>query len=446
MPFSDLSNVTRTLSGLLEANISRISGLTVTVTAQSPEQVSADTSNQISLFLYHAAEDGYYKNTPGPGSDRPNVARAPMALNLYYILTAHHRSGDDDTDQDSLIQQDLMGHALKTFHDFPVITDDTEIDGTPILANELQGRDNSLQIVLRPVSPEDAVAFWSSEEAQVARLAAYYEVRVVLLEPEEPETMPGIVLNVGSYLYQLGAPHLECSLSTVVFDLPAVAGGDEQRIEATPARVAPVPPHDRLAFLGTHLTRQAQTLFLRNARWRQLGTPIERVDAAPWNPEFATDRVDVDVGTSILHEGVPLDVLPGIYTALVQVVLDQQMVYGELKQITAVSNEVAFTVGPRIQSHDPPNLVQNRVTVNVVPDLAVPALDEAIEVIVAGQVYQRRENDTFAPALAENDGFCVVGASTVTLQALFDLSVPGLHPLRLLVDGAESQPFWIEIS
>jgi len=45
---------------------------------------------------------------------------------------------------------------------------------------------------------------------------------------------------------------------------------------------------------------------------------------------------------------------------------------------------------------------------------------------------------------ANNDGRFEVAAHSVTFQA-FDVS-PGDHPFRLIVNGAESAPFWIELS
>ena len=68
-----------------------------------------------------------------------------------------------------------------------------------------------------------------------ARLSAYYEVRVVMLEPEPPRTMPGLVLNLGTFLLQLGSPHLERSQSQMRFKIPDINGGSIQEIEATPA-------------------------------------------------------------------------------------------------------------------------------------------------------------------------------------------------------------------
>src|SRR5918999_5625249 len=259
MALRNLYKVTKTLTDLLKQNITKNIDTSLdgqlTVTAVPPDKVE-DPSNTLSLHLYHVAEDPYYKNALGPGSDVPNVAKAPMALSLFYILTAHHEL---DLAFDAEAQQKLMGYALKTFHDFPVITDQTRVNGTGILDEDLRGKDNSLQVILRSVSAEDALAFWNSEQTRTARLSAYYEVRVVMLEPEEPKTMPGIVLNLGTFLIQLGSPHLDCSQSVVSFLLPASTGITEpQRIEATPARVStdagdPSSPNNRLHLRGTNL-------------------------------------------------------------------------------------------------------------------------------------------------------------------------------------------------
>lgn len=99
MPLLDLSKVTRTLGELIQQNIARpeVGGLVVTVSPQPPEKVGA-VQNTLSLHLYHVAQEPYYTNMPGPGRDVPNVARNPLALCLYYILTAHHTSAEAELD------------------------------------------------------------------------------------------------------------------------------------------------------------------------------------------------------------------------------------------------------------------------------------------------------------------------------------------------------------
>src|SRR5215510_3886279 len=129
MGLKNLYNVTRTLINLLRENITKNIDTTLdelTVAAIPPEK-GENRTNTLSLHLYHVAEDPFYKNALGPGNDAPNVAKAPMALSLFYILTAHHQSNPEF---DAETQQKLMGYALKTFHDFPVITSKTRINGS----------------------------------------------------------------------------------------------------------------------------------------------------------------------------------------------------------------------------------------------------------------------------------------------------------------------------
>jgi len=452
MPLLDLSNVTRTLKSVLEQNLARpsLGGLTVTVTPLPPEKV-ASAQNTLSLHLYHVAEESYYTNRPGPGADPPNVAKNPLALCLYYILTAHHES--TDADFDPFTQQNLMGLAIKTFHDFPVITDRTVVNGssTPVLHPDLVGRDNNLQIIMRPITPEDATAFWTTEDQRTARLSAYYEVRVVMLEPEKPRTMPGIVYALGTFLVNIGSPSIGSSRSQVRFALPPSTGvSDPQTVESTPARVSTdaTLPHNRLELLGTNLAiGRSRALVWRNALWAKLGSPA--VTLVPglnpsWSFLFGSDRVVVDIAPELqLDVTTTLPVFPGLYSASLHVVKDEEVVLGHLKQILDSSNEVGFFVIPRLVGHGPPGL-DSRVVVTVAPtfDLTEPALD--VQLIVEGRLYHR---DFLAapPSPSDNDGRFEVAAHAITLQPLFSVASPGEHPIRLVVNGAESQPFWIVI-
>ena len=475
MALLDLSKVTSTLMKLLELNVKRLSGIDLLVTPQPPDKVGAVT-NQLSLHLYHVAEDGYYKNAPGLGSDVPNVAKAPMALNLFYILTVHHESENER--QDALTEQKLMGFALKTFHDFPVITDQTQIDSTFIiepLDPELHGHDNKLDIVMRPVSPEDALVFWHSEENRTARLSAYYEVRVVMLEPETPKTMPGIVLSLGTFLVQIGTPHLDRSQSLVQFKIPQKNGGTVHQVEATPARVTldnsaiPPPPeaHNRLLLLGTNLTiGKSRSLFLRSGIWAKLPPPLGPVEqtavdlaANPdWKVEFQTDRVAIKLASTLRHvkpDGTTVDlpILPGFYGALIRSVKDEKVISDELKQISVSSNEIGFAVAPRIVGHEAP-APDGSITVNVgtefsLLDVRLPA--DSIQVIVSGVVYVLHKPGPgimFKQGQFRLESDLTTGVNRVVIQPHFEVSVtePEAHPFRLIVNGAESAPFWIELS
>ncbi|HEY5751998.1 MAG TPA: Pvc16 family protein [Chthoniobacterales bacterium] len=470
MAFGNLADVTSALIVLLEAymngHLQQGLGPDVTVLPMRPDRIDPGLQNRLSLHLYHVNEDPYYKNAIGEGNDPPNVAKAPMSLCLFYILTAHHNDGQSAAD--ALRQQEMMGMALKTFHDNPVITDHTAIpqpNGTSIqiLPPNLRNRNNSIQVIFRPVSPEDAVGFWTTEDQQLTTLSAYYEVRVIFLEPELPRTVPGIVLSLGAYLQQLGSPDLRTSTSAMRFTLPAIAGGGQPPpIEASPARavlddrVNPPAEHRRFRLLGTNLAiGRSRMLILRNSRWQVQPAPI---DEAPvdlslnpnWSVRFTTSAVEVEF-RSTLDVRTPggivqtLNVLPGIYSARVQVVTEQTVLLGQLKQIVSASNETAFAIVPRIVSF---TVAGGNILVDLGPEFDLTTLtfnSDNVRVSLAGVAYTQT---TIAPI--PNPGeFSVSGPNQVTLRPHTGLNLapvtPEAHSFRLIVNGAESPPFWIEL-
>jgi hypothetical protein len=461
MPLFDLSHVTGTLAEALRLNILRLDpalGGQLRISTLPPERVTGET-NTVNLYLYHVAEDPHYRNLAGNLSDARPVQTKPMSLILYYILTTHH---EVNSSFDTETEQRLMGYALKTLHDFAVIDDDTRIDGTEVLRPELRNRDNRLEVTLRPLSPEDSVAFWSAEDRQTARLSAYYEVRYALLEPEPPRRMPGVVLSLGTFIVNVASPQLAGSRSAVTFTLPAAAGGGAQTIVASPARVGPPPDANRLTLLGANLAiGQARRLYLRNARWRLHAPQLDRVlvdpdlpqnVAAGWTIQEASERIDVTVGTELtvaVPAGPPvvLPVEPGTYHARVEVVKELRVIQGQLKEITDTSNETAFAVTPRVIGAAVIDPAERRIRVDLDPSVdltpAGPAGPLDIVAVVDGETYAR--HDPAIPDATFDLGEFEPAGATLDFLARFDPAAPGTHPFRLIVEGAESQPFWIEL-
>src|SRR5579864_7782565 len=176
MPWSDLSDVTTALTQLLTLNIHDVLGQNVTVVATPPDRLGVNALNTLSLYLYHVRETAATQNIPGPGSDVPNIPTAPLGMDLFYILTAHQHTNETF---DALMEQRLMGLALKTLHDFPVITDETTVANNIIMPAPERGRGNRLNIELRKLESEQAFAIWTTGERQFTRLAAYYQVGLV---------------------------------------------------------------------------------------------------------------------------------------------------------------------------------------------------------------------------------------------------------------------------
>jgi hypothetical protein len=459
MPWSDLSEVTAALTRLIERNIDFVlsPGLNVTVVATPPDQLGTTVLNTISFYLYHVCETAEAKNRLGPGSDVPNVATAPMGLDLFYLLTAHHRT---NVHFDAIVEQRLMGYALKTLHDIPTVSDRTMIAGQQIITGTQRGRGNRLNVELCKLEPNQSFAIWTTGERQFTRLAAYYQVGLVLLEPEPARRIPGTVLSVGAFVTPMGTVTLTGSSSDMSFALPAIAGGGTQTLHAEPARpaVLVVPTANaQFSILGENVsTGIRRQLILRNARWAQLSPPLDRValDAAlnaanGWSVDVRPDRIDVTVGAQLTFTpagGGPnqtITVFPGTYAVRLDTVRAEQVVAGQLRSQSSTSNEIAFAITPRITGHVlnvPAGTIQIDLDPAFPADIAPPLGPELeIQVVIDGEVYQRV---TPAPPVA---GQFFVQPNSVLVAATFNLATPGLHSVRLSVEGADAQPHWIEI-
>jgi hypothetical protein len=254
----------------------------------------------------------------------------------------------------------------------------------------------------------------------------------------------------------------------VRFKIPEKNGGTVHQVEATPARVtldnsaSPPEAHNRLLLLGTNLTiGRSRSLFLKNGIWAKLPPPdgpveqtvVDLAENPDWKVDFQTDRVTMRLAPTLRHvrpeaTTVDLPVLPGFYSAFVRVVKDEKVISNELKQIVVSSNEVGFAVAPRIVGHDAPDANGN-VQINLGSEfdpLDANLPEDAIQVIVGGKVYTRVNTDP--PANPEEFFVTNTPANLIRIRPHFPVTVtePQAHPFRLIVNGAESAPFWIELS
>lgn len=441
MALLDISLVSKTLKNLIE-NYFKASrewspiGESPTISPQPPDKLTGDA---VGMYLYHVSEDAQYKNLPAPGNDMPPVRYVPMGLNLYYQLYACSAAEDENATYN---EQKMMGLAVKALHDYPVIDDSTEIvDLTgarvKILHADLQGADNRLRIVLQPIAHNEAVSYWTAGTASL-RLAAYYQVSVVLLEPEESTSRSGKVLVYDVQTFVGGAPRLDSSQNTLSFVIP---GDTESReIELRPAQVPPaqlpppqIPLNSHVNFRGSGLTGDTTSLFLKNIRWDE----PKKVDLA-WGVSATTNRVSAVVQETIAGETV----FPGIYAAIVEVTRQRTLSDGSVRDFKHVSNECPFAITPRIDKITGPASGEWTVkgyifeNPNPPPILAI----KGVYVYIGHAKLKRNKGG------ALNAGeFKVVNALSLRIKPPSNLS-QGDHPVRIFVNGAESPPNWITIT
>ena len=75
-------------------------------------------------------------------------------------------------------------------------------------------------------------------------------------------------------------------------------------------------------------------------------------------------------------------------------------------------------------------------------DMEAPGLE--VQLHVGGDIYDETTSG-FADVAAEDRGLFERQPGQIEFHPLFDPLAPGTYPVRLMINGAESQPFWIEI-
>ncbi len=435
MPLIDLSLVTTTLLRLLQARVDPLWASlfpplppppTITYTGVSPA-TALTVDHALGMFLYYASEDPQLKNLPPAYADQPPIRFTPMGLQLQYQLFAH-AAELGDPDNAALRAQRLFGLALKTLHDFPSLDRNTNFGGL-IFPPELQGTDNVIRITKRNIPPGEVSNFWSAG-TQGIRFAAYYEVSAVLLDPDRPQVLSGRVLRYGIQIFVNGAPRLDVSRATVTFRIPGETS--DRTVEVTPGEAA---IGENISFEGTDLNGDATTLLIKRADWDD----AEEV-GLDWGVVAGSDFILAQVHPQAGAQ----DIVPGFYTAAARVTRFRQMPDGSMRSFPQKSNEVPFTVTPEI-SNPAYNAVAvavgNTVTVTGSVFQHADVEPENVRVIIGS------EPVPLEPTLALTPGhFEIVTATQIRIQFPIAGLAPGATlPLRVIVNGAEHSPRWVQV-
>ncbi len=422
MDFTSLDEITRTLISVLQQAVDP------TETVKVLPEILRNSDLGVGLYLYHAQESAAYKNIPPPGRDAPSVAYTPMALHLFYQLSANWKEGDKE---DAIEEQKLMSLAMKALHDQAVI-----------IATIPDGKKINIKITLQHLTPAECVQYWAAAESPV-RLSAYYEVSVVFLEPEKPTTYAGRVLQYGNYVFVKGAPQITASLNNIVYTVP----GDivPKEVLISPAQVVPVnalPPtqSNRLVLRGNSFGGGSFELLINRPDWPESAV----ADATDWElTRIADHTVEATVRETamLVNAGTPVDVLPGLYTAQIVLSETRNLPNGTVKTFRHSSNLFPFAVTPRIDIINPLNgAAGSSVVITGFQFQHASILPEDIAIFI-GEI--KLTDRTGQPVINPGE-FRITASNTLELRTPNSV-LPGLAAVRMLINGVESPPNWITI-
>jgi hypothetical protein len=146
----------------------------INYTGLAPDAARKSAGCQVSLYLFHVAADKFYRNTFPLGGSAQQIPEQPLALSLYYLLTAYSPNSYVE-------EQQAMSIALKCFHEHPIVS-----------ATVPTNREEEFTLTLEPQTVDEIGRVWQSISSPM-RLSAIYRASVVFLEPPPP-TAPKVVL------------------------------------------------------------------------------------------------------------------------------------------------------------------------------------------------------------------------------------------------------------
>lgn len=420
MDYTSLKEITQTIIALIQKAVDD-SGNWPPSFKVLPE-ILRDQHNGIGFYLFHAQESSHFKNFPSPGNDSPPVNYTPMALNLFYQLSAN--STKENNEEDAYDEQNLMTVAMKSLHDH------SQINLTST------GKKINIKITLQTLTPSESVQYWAASQSPV-RLSAYYEVSVVFLEPEKQLSYAGRVLSYGNFIFVRGAPQITSSENTIEYTLPGELTARQVKIrpaQAPPAFIMPATINSNISFLGSGFNGGKLKLLLISPLW-----PESAFADASWLPKLISEnQLNITVrSTAILNKALtPVDMIPGLYAAQVSITEVRTLPNGTLKTFTHVSNQFPFSVMPRISLITPLGAGVFRVICDVFQHPLIT--NDDIQVYVGDD---KLSLSAVAPAAGE---FRITNATTINLKLPAGLP-PGQLPVRILIKGIESEPNWITI-
>jgi hypothetical protein len=389
------------------ASLPGIVGGDVLVSALSPARVDltqASDPNQLNLFLYLALpnQGGSGFDLPTRDSSGARLKNTPLALDLYYLVTAY---GTQD-----YFAEIILGHAMQVLHENPILARDAirarlKPPGAPSNADmalaEAGLAEQVEQVKVSPerLSTEEISRLWAALGTEY-RTSVAYRVTVILIEARASTKTALPVRTRGVYVLPFDQPKIE--------RLAVKAQPDDVASES-----APILPGNILVLYGknllgeiTRIVVDGESLDAPDAFFsaESAGFPLPgTLRAGPHGVQIAHD---VAMGAPpVPHRGTESNVLAFLLRPLLAA------------PVTASAQEITVTLSPAVTAEQRVRVLLNPLD----PPPGAPA-------------------PAFGFAAPLSNGIDVEGGDFETDTIAFAYSgVPaGTYLVRVQVDGADS--------
>ncbi len=409
----DLSIITDTLRNLLEGcrDAAKLP-FTIVVTGAQPEAVQNDGDCQLSIYLLHISQDKFQRNSPVLGSRALTIPQQPLALDLYYLLTAY-------AGKNYAQEQQAMSIALRCLYN------------NPIIKKVVQGDTHQeFTLSMEVDSADERSRLWQAL-ATPLRLSVVYKVSVVFITPDAPATRSAPpVTKIDLLAIPASLPSLSNTLRTVTFAAPdnTAVHPDIRTFEQIPATVA---AGQSFLLQGNGLNQDtSRRLYLLTLTGTEYDVTSTWLVSGPSSSPASTTQVTLQLPNVV---GSPPDTPPaGVY----QLRVGSDQASGNATTIR--SNATPFSIAARV---DPPTTLTD-------PPLLTPDAGGLFTLSGAGFIADKTEVILNTLPLSATNGspnageFNVNGTGT-SITFKLPASIPsGQYTVRIQVNQVESAPAW----
>lgn len=416
-----IAAVTTTLRDLISQRVGNELGTgSVTTRPLDLARENGNTGNQINLFLYHTQPSAAWRNRDLPSRVNPGETGAPpLALNLYYLVTAYGQNNDD------ILGHRLLGLTMQTLHDNTTLK---PADLRLALADsDLHSQVELIHITPITLNLEEMSKLWATFQTQY-RISAAYEASVVLIDSRRSTKTPLPVLSRGSRL----------------------PSGDDQGVAVRPSATPPIPPFPALERLVLPFRqpsiRLGETLVLEGYQFDQSS---EATVAVQFRHPRRSDPIEQPASAPVTATQIPMELDPGDELGWLAGTYSVAAAFVSPNS-TQITNALPVSLAPRLVVNDSDIIPQpnGRYQLTVLcspgvwlwrhPDQPQQARGQLVALLVGD-----REFLPLVTALPEVNADPLQSdplPAQITTELTFELHnlAPGSYWLRLRVDGVDS--------
>jgi len=157
----------------------------------SPGEIDAKDNVRLSLFLYQILENAHLKNQMQV-TYPTKVTFPSQFLELYYMLTSHVSSADQDKTEKALEEHRVLGRALQVLHDHSILSGSL-LKGTLDKSDELH-------ITLTPLSLDDLTKIWTTFAGKPFKSSVCYVVTPVRIDSVREMSIQRVISKEMDYI------------------------------------------------------------------------------------------------------------------------------------------------------------------------------------------------------------------------------------------------------